>query len=161
MTCELDTGAPSSIMSFKTVMRNQITVDYSPLMFKGSNGVKQPVAGVTKALAINVQGSLAEIQFVIIHHPDHDILLGQDWFQKTDCGFYPGKKILKFPILPNYVILDRDEEDQNESIIDLYLADVPDELDLDNEISWEPNGTINIQPTVKLDAHVSTSSSEN
>jgi hypothetical protein len=151
MTCGLDTGATSSIMSYKTAMRYQITVDYSPLMFKGPDGVKQPVAGVTKTLSINVQGSLVEIQFVVIHHSDHDILLGLDWFQKTDCGFYPGKKILKFPKLPNYVILDRDEEDQNESIIDLCLADVPDELDLDNDISWEPNGTINIQPTAKLD----------
>lgn len=74
-------------------------------------------------------------------------MLGLDWFQKIDCGFYPGKKILKFPKLPNYVVLDREEEDQNESIIDLCFADVPDELDLDNDISWEPNGMINIQPT--------------
>ena len=56
---------------------------------------------------------------------------------------------MKFPKLPNYVILDRDEEEQNESIIDLCLADVPDELDLDNDISWEPNEKINIQPTAK------------
>ena len=152
MTCGLDTGATSSIMSFKTALRHQITILPSPLRYRGPDGLEQAVTGKTKKLTVNIQGSCVEITFIIIDHSDHDILLGLDWFQATDVGFYPGKKILKFPKLPKYMILDKEEEESNESVIDLCLADIPDELDLDNDISWEPNHLIDIKPTMVLDS---------
>ena len=129
MTCGLDTGATSSIMSFKTATRHQITILPYPLQYRGPDGLEQAVTGKKKKLSVNIQGSTVDITFIIIDHSDHDILLGLDWFQATVVGFYPGKQILKFPKLPNYMIQDKEEEESNESIIDLCLADVPDELD--------------------------------
>ena len=87
---------------------------------------------------------------MVIDHSDYDILLGLDWFTQTNCGFYPGEKILKFPKLPKYVEQDKEDDESNEAIIDLCLADVPDEIDLDNDISWELSSKMDIQPTAKL-----------
>ena len=150
LTCGLDTGATHSIMSFKAAVRHGIMFTPSEHRFKTADGVIQQVTGETKELIISVQGSTAKIKFMVIDHADYDILLGLDWFTQTNCGFYPGEKILKFPKLPKYVQEEKEENDSNETVIDLCLADVPDEIYLDNDISWELSDKMDIQPTAKL-----------
>ena len=153
MTCGLDSGATRSCMGCKTTLRHNIRILPSPLKYKGPDGIEKPVIGETKKLTVNVQGSSVEISFIIIDHSDHDILLGLDWFSATDVGFYPGQKILKFPKLPNYINLDHENEENNETIIDLCLADVPDEFDMDTDLSWELSQKIEIRPQMTLTPH--------
>ncbi len=99
---------------------------------------------------MSVQGSIAFLKFVVIDHKDNDILLGLNLFELTDCGIYPGRKLLKFPKSPNYVFNEPKENELDESIIDLCLADIPDELDIDNDISWELDQQVEIKPASKL-----------
>jgi hypothetical protein len=77
--------------------------------------------------------------------------LGLNWFELTDCGIYPGRKLLKFPKSPNYVFNEAKEDELDESIIDLCLADIPEELDIDNDISWELDQEVVIKPATTLD----------
>ena len=37
------------------------------------------------------------IEFIVFDHDDHDILLGFDWFRKTESGIFPSRGVIQFP----------------------------------------------------------------
>ena len=154
MRCGLDTGATHSIMSHKAAIKHNLVILKSDKLFKTADGVVRSVIGKTKNLKVNVQGSHAFISFIVIEHNDHDVLLGLDWFNQTGAGFYPGNKVLKFPHKPEeYFEASAEEVDTeiNERTVDLCLAEDPDEIDIDSDVSWELADTkFDIRPQAKL-----------
>ena len=154
LRCGLDTGATHSILSHRAALKHNINIIKSGKMFKTADGVIQSVIGTTRLLKVDIQGSYAEMAFIVIDHKDHDILLGLDWFDQTGVGFYPGKKILKFPNRPDRYMdtaMSDLDDDQHERTVDLCLAEEPDEIDIDGEVSWEPSPSKSIiKPQAKL-----------
>ena len=70
---------------------------------------------------------------MVIDHKDNDILLGLDWFAQTGAGIYPGAKTLIFP--GSNIYLDEDI-DSTEGTHKVYLTEVGDEVDIEEETNW-------------------------
>ena len=65
--------------------------------------------------------------------------MGLDWFVRTGAGLYPNEKILKFPSGNRNVSLDPSWE--KDEVMDLFLAENPDEIDIEGETSWDFDGS--------------------
>ena len=109
--------------------------------------------GVTESLSVDINGHICNITFVVLCHVDHDALLGLDWFELTNAGIYPKENILRFP--SEVVHLDSDEyyvENDNKHH-DLMLSEVAhefDDLDIEEENSWQMEKDLIPKPVVKL-----------
>ena len=97
-----------------------------------------------------VGNSVSTLSFVLLEHDDHDTLLGLDWFAQSHVGFYPNKKILKFPRYPDYLNDDLDDEET----IDLFISEEHDDIDIEGETSWvlDHFSCHDIKPGAKLSA---------
>ncbi|CAF1094478.1 unnamed protein product [Brachionus calyciflorus] len=114
----LDCGATNSVMNHMTAIRNEIEILRSDLKISTANGRVSHISGITKPLEVNIGGNKCFMQFLVF---DHDVLLGLDWFNKTECGFFPSQGILKFK---NDVHEQEEIEITSNETFDIFQTDV-------------------------------------
>ncbi|RNA04021.1 hypothetical protein BpHYR1_021595, partial [Brachionus plicatilis] len=64
---------------------------------KTATGIITHASGKTRPIEIKLGNSLCLIEFIVFDHEDHDVLLGLDWFRKTNAGIFPSQGLIKFP----------------------------------------------------------------
>jgi hypothetical protein len=133
----LDSGATTSILSAKIAKAYKIKILPSKIKIKTADSMVVPVVGITEALKVEIHGHVCEIDFVVMNHDDHDVLLGLNWFNKTAAGLYPRTKTLHFPgqtiKLDNIGKIEDDEEME-----EVFITEVADEDDIGEDV-WEFN----------------------
>ncbi len=133
-----DTGAEVSIISTKTAMENKFNIIPTNIKVKvADNSINEPV-GETEALQVCLGDSVCFINFIVMHHDDHPILLGLDWFGCSGASLNPSANTVTFPrktiYLNNTNIVNKEElntienDQPNEGRLDL-LLDQDDNLD--------------------------------
>ena len=85
----LDTSATTSIMAEKTALKYEFEIIKSDVRIKTVNGQLLNVTGKTKVVSVEIEESKVKISFVIMNHPNFDILLGLDWFNLTGARIFP------------------------------------------------------------------------
>ena len=75
-----DTGAELSIMSYQTVTKYGFEILPTDIKIKVADNTVNNAIGQTRPLLISLGESACKISFIIMHHDDHPILLGLDWF---------------------------------------------------------------------------------
>ena len=92
-----DTGAECSIMSTKTIKEHGFEiVPLNNLTIRtASDEIVKPL-GQTKPLNVELAGVNALIQFVIMEHENHPILLGMDWFSDARATIMPVDNYITF-----------------------------------------------------------------
>ena len=86
-------------------------------MNKLANSKTEFVKGKTNPLPVRLGTSNVNLEFIVIDHKDHDILLGLDWFNITKAGIFPSTNIIIFPNS------DKVNELENNDLRDLYQID--------------------------------------
>jgi hypothetical protein len=131
-------------MSESTAHHYKFPIHPSDIQIKSSNNADTSVVGVMDSLLIDIQGHSCKVTLTVLHHDDHEILLGLDWFQLTGASLHPRDLILKFP---GTSALD-DEFDDSEA--PMLTSIVVDEDDIDFDIDWFIDNNISMKPFEKL-----------
>ena len=135
----IDSGATVSIMGKDTAKKHNFRMLFSDCKIKTANNAVRSVDGVTERLIVSIYGRECKMEFIIIDHKDHDILLGLDWFRLTGAGIFPSINLIRFP--DEDVIVNRRRVYNNHFTEDKYasicLAEVGDDPDLSTEIDWD------------------------
>lgn len=113
-----DSGATTSIISSRVVEAHGITIVPSDIKVKVANNEITAVVGVTKPMIVNINRHICKIEFLIMDHDDHDVLLGLDWFGATGAGLIPAQRQLKFPSETVYLESESQTDLENEKEID-------------------------------------------
>jgi hypothetical protein len=87
--CTLDSASSVSMMSESTVHHYKFPIHPSDIQIKSANNAVTSVVGVTDSLLIDIQGQSCQVTFIVLHHDDHEILLGLDWFKLTGASLHP------------------------------------------------------------------------
>jgi len=91
-----DSGATASCISVEAAKRLKFNILPCDIEYKtASNHVKQ-VEGITEPIRVDVHSHTCNIEFLVIEHEDHDVLLGLDWFTENSAGIFPGDNLLRF-----------------------------------------------------------------
>jgi len=151
LTMSLDSGSTVSIISAKIVKAYNIDVLPSNIKVKTANNAISDVIGITNELLTEVHGHSCSLQFVVLDHDDHEVLLGLNWFMATGAGLFPKQNILKFPgetieLFHNTIEETRVDDDYE----DVMQAEIADEADIKGDTDWELPDNIGIQPQVAL-----------
>ena len=150
----IDCGATSSIMSSTFALKHKIFLNPSNIMIKLANSKTEFVKGKTNPLPVRLGTSNVNLEFIVIDHKDHDILLGLDWFKLTKAGIFPSTNIIIFPNS------DKVNKLENNDLRDLYQIDDEsiyqvDSLDdetvkfYEEESSWSFN-EVTIKPEIEF-----------
>ena len=92
-----DTGAEVSIMDYETVVVNEFQILPTKIIIKTANNQEVIPIGETENLAVELGNSICYLKFIIIHHDNHPILLGRDWFNITGASINPSRNTVTFP----------------------------------------------------------------
>ena len=135
----LDSGACVSVLSKNIIRKLDLIEEPSDLEIKGVIGNTSKVLSMVKKVEINIQGYTCILDFVVLDHDSHDILLGIDWFKLSRAGLYPYLNLLRFP--SGDVKLDNRKnetiEDNEVSLESIRLVEVPyDSEELLDTIEW-------------------------
>ena len=135
----LDSGACVSVLSKNIIRKLDLIEEPSDLEIKGVIGNTSKVLSMVKKVEINIQGYTCILDFVVLDHDSHDILLGIDWFKLSRAGLYPYLNLLRFP--SGDVKLDNRKnetiEDNKVSLESISLVEVPyDSEELLDTIEW-------------------------
>ena len=143
------TGCTSSVMNLSTAKKCGFKINKSSLQVKLANSQIMDIEGRTDLLPLTIQGYVTNLEFLIMDHDDHDILLGLDWFELTGAGMYPSKKELRFPsdkisLATNFQFR-VDDEDEN-----VCLVEIGDDVEVPEEIEWDINKKFVTNPAGNL-----------
>ena len=129
----LDTGATVSIISKRVVDENKFKILPSDTRIKTADNSVSTVLGVTEKMEVDINGHTCNMEFLIIDHEDHDVLLGLDWFNLTGAAIYPAEGILKFPSLK--LKLKKIEDNIEEDYQKVMVTELIDEDDIAEEVT--------------------------
>ena len=76
LLCTLDSASSVSMMSESTAHHYKFPIHPSDIQIKSANNAVTSVVGVTDSLLIDIQGHSCQVTFIVLHHDDHEILLG-------------------------------------------------------------------------------------
>ena len=136
MKCFLDSGATISIIAKNVVKKFSIPVLDTKVKIKTADNNVVEVTEITDLLKLTVHNNECKMQFLVVDHDDHDILLGLDWFKLTGAGIYPLEKVLKFPSKKILMNTDVDMNEENEMV---YIGQVIDAPDIAFDVDWDSN----------------------
>jgi RNase H-like domain found in reverse transcriptase/Reverse transcriptase (RNA-dependent DNA polymerase)/Integrase zinc binding domain/Ty3 transposon capsid-like protein/gag-polyprotein putative aspartyl protease/Zinc knuckle len=144
----LDSGATASIIALRVVKAHGLKILPSDTQIKSANNAVDNVIGITEPLLINVHNHLCKLPFLIMDLERYDVLLGLNWFQASNAGIYPSKKLLKFE--DTSILLD--QHPLEESLDSILIAEGDDAPDLVPTIDWDLlQVNKSIEPQAKLD----------
>lgn len=92
----IDTGASRTVISKSFVRKNNIGYNEMSDEVFVAGKQKLKTLGYTEPLEVRVNGSTCDLEMLILDMDRMDILLGLDWFDRTDAIVYPKKKLIKF-----------------------------------------------------------------
>lgn len=156
--CTLDCAASVSMMSLQTAQQYNFEILPSDIKIKSANNAITDVVGITKPLLIDIHGHATTVSFVILHHDDHEILLGLDWFMQTGASVHPSSHTLRFPgtvvkLISSSVseppIYEQNEDNEFEDPVILSTT-TADEEDIETEIDWYVDNNISMSPVANL-----------
>ena len=145
MKIGIDCGATHSIMNHMTAVRYNIEIHKCNNKVKTATGSVTHASGITKPIEIKLGNSDCMIEFIVFDHEDHDVLLGLDWFEKTNSGIFPSQRLIKFP--DSEFKLDNKVSIKEVNIYDTFLAEVNPETS--DDYFWE-NKPLYINPSSAL-----------
>ena len=93
----IDCGATHSVMNHMTAIKNNFDILPCNSRVKTATGAISYASGKTKPIEVVLGDSKCLMEFVVFDHDDNDILLGLDWFRKTNAGIFPSLGVIKFP----------------------------------------------------------------
>jgi len=129
----LDSGATTSIISKEAVHKirqmNELKIEASGTKVKTADNNITHVEGITEPIRINVHGHVVFMQFLVMEHEDHDVLLGLDWFRKTGASISPAESTLKFPGV-KIKLNNSDNSNIDSDDHEIYVTEVVDEEDI-------------------------------
>jgi len=97
ITCWIDTGATSSIMSCEAAKMLNLEVKNSDTKVRLADSSVSEVTGVTNPTIVEVKNVQVELKFLVLDNNSHAVLLGQDWLKKTKAILWPYKNDICFP----------------------------------------------------------------
>jgi hypothetical protein len=130
MEMVLDTGASISIMSKEIAERHNFELFNSNIKIKSISGETIKPIGRTKEVNVKIDTNETKISFIVLESQEYDVILGIDWFNKTEAGIYPKAKKLHFP--KNEI---HDEEEET-TVSVLTIGDIADSQDVENTDEW-------------------------
>ncbi len=85
---------------------------------------------------IDIKGHICQVTFIVLHHDDHEILLGLDWLKLTGASLHPRDLLLKFPctsvpIFHNPSALDDEFDDFEAPVLSCIIFVDEDDIDFD------------------------------
>ena len=95
-TAVIDTGTSRTVIAKSFVRKNNIGYNETVDEVFVAGKLKIKALGYTEPLEVRVNGSTCDLKMLILHMDRMDILLGLDWFDRTDAMVYPKKKLIKF-----------------------------------------------------------------
>ena len=111
------------------------------------------VVGITDKLLIDINGHSCYMKFYVLDNK-YDVILGVNWFQAVGAGVHMNKDGNNYLKFSSDTILLNDETTHmrnNEVGIDeIYISEVLDELDIEEESDWTTDVTMRMKPQVKL-----------
>ena len=87
LLCTLGTASSVSMMSESTARQFKFAIHPSNIQIKSANNAVTSVVGETDSLFIDIHGHSCHVTFIVLHHDDHEILL----------GLHPRDLLLKIP----------------------------------------------------------------
>jgi hypothetical protein len=81
-------------------------------------------------MEVEINGHTCNMEFLIIDHEDHDVLLGLDWFNLTGAAIYPAEGILKFPSLKLNLNKLKEKDEHDDNCEKVMVTEVIDEDDI-------------------------------
>lgn len=125
-----DSGAKALIISNNAAQKYEIKI----------RPIDNDVVGKTDLIAIDISGIKCWLEFLVIHHDGHKILLGLDWFKKTRLGLYPEENKLRLPVKVIQLSEGKRfeiQEDEYRGGEEIMLTEVIDSEDMITETDWE------------------------
>ena len=123
----LDTGATHSVMSEDTARRLNLQLNYINEKVKLADGKTTRILGITDELKVKVSHSACKLKFIVLPNKSIPILLGLDWFHKTNAKINFRNQVITFESGCNFTGGYRDEPKEDFDEI-LMVKDTHDEL---------------------------------
>jgi hypothetical protein len=142
VTCVIDTGASTSILSEQTAKRLNIQYDGQEVPITTANGSKT-YGRQTDRVPIVIKQRYCELEFVVLPNKDFDILLGVDWLKRFEVTINVAKGTIQFASETILAATDTDEEQYSFLALDENLPDLEDDDYWEEIHNVEDVGTIN------------------
>jgi len=143
-TALVDSGANISTISPNLILDEPY--HSTETMIETINGPAKAI-GFIDHLEINVHGRVCILPMYIVEQK-YDLILGKNWMDTMDAGvqMINGKRCLRFK--SEIVFASEDIDNQEESIPEVFLAEI-EELD-DNSLEWTFPGIETVKPQIEL-----------
>ena len=119
-----DTAAECSLISKDCADRLQLNIFQSTTKIDDSNGGSSNVIGTVGMQTIDLEGTKATIELTVTNIKNVDILLGLDWFSKTNVIIVPANRQIIIPSKKIFCIDDTEHEeisDEREKDVSTYF----------------------------------------
>ncbi|CAF1105585.1 unnamed protein product, partial [Brachionus calyciflorus] len=143
----IDCGATHSVMNHMTAIANNFEIFRTNNSIKTATGTVTKASGRTRLLEVDIGGNISMIEFIVFDHEDHDILLGMDWFHKTQSGIFPSQGIIKFP---DFELNIKSHQSSRIDVFEVFTSEIEESEKYLDYLSDNPE--LKMVPEIELDS---------